>query len=502
LGALARLGTTHFRQGFFTRSVAFAPDGKTLACAASGRGLCLWDLATGEQLRQIGRSRDAGAAAFSPDGKTLAASLDTDGPGIYEAATGRKVCDLPCDVGTTPGSLAYAPDGRTLAAAGKAAIFLFDAATGEERQEAVPCAEDRARCLAWSPDGTLLAWGSEHGALHLMHAARAEEVGRWDGHGGPVRGLAFAPDGGTLASTGGESIIRLWDVPTGKEKPGLDTRQPSVHALAFSRKGGVLASAQADGTIALWDAGKREAIRRWQAHALPASTLDFSPDGKTLASGAPWECGPRLWEVRTGEEAGASAGHHAVVEDLAFSADGARIRSLGRDKVLLTWDLATARGIRTFLQPRWVLDSCKVSRRGRLVATWSHLDGTLRLWDAATGKERHVLGRFGGGSPWPQPPVRMSFSPDDSRLALGGATGRGVLVWDAFTGQLLQELHGLAGAVRCVTFSADGQLVAAGATRQAEGQATIRLWAVGDGRSTAVIACAERVDTLAFSPDG
>lgn len=96
-GALARLGTIRFRQGYFTHQVAFLHDGKTVACAGAGRGLCLWDATTGKELRQFTSLTHAISIALSPDGKRIACAFDGSKgeTALYEIANSRKIFELP-----------------------------------------------------------------------------------------------------------------------------------------------------------------------------------------------------------------------------------------------------------------------------------------------------------------------------------------------------------------------------------------------------------------------
>ena len=137
------------------------------------------------------------------------------------------------------------------------------------------------------------------------------------GHTSPVWSVAYSPDGKWLASgsgptiqlatphgktlaSGNDTTIRLWDVQTGKEKATLKGHTSLVSSLTFSPDGKTLASGSHDKTVKLWDmeTGKEQATLK--GHTSPVSSVAFSPDGKTLASGS--EITIKLWDVQTGKE--------------------------------------------------------------------------------------------------------------------------------------------------------------------------------------------------------
>jgi WD40 repeat protein len=454
--------------------------------------------------------------AISPDGKVLACAFTNPGRAeiaLYETATGRKITDLARDVILTGNPLVYAPDGKTIASVSSScdAIHFYDAITGKKQRMEVPSGQDVIHRLAWSADGKKLAWLAQNGFIHLWDVDKGHEIGRWKGHDNDeeiYKGgcKAFAPDGKTLATGGREQTIRLWDVATHKEKHRLDGKHGSIHAVIFSRDGRVLASGHRDGTIALWDAAKGEEIRRWQAHTFWIMSLDFSPNGKTLVSGAAWECGPRLWDVATGTEVRPFAGHTAVVERVLFSQGGKHILSLGREKNILDWDLRSGREPLYFQLPfhaaNPALDCYTLAPQGDVVASWGYKDDIIRLLDLATGKERRTLGKFDRSEKESGLFAAMEFSPDGRSLAVGTKDGV-VTVWDVATGVERSLRKRVAGSVLCVAFSRDGQKIAAGtAGNPTIALPTIALWDVKTGKSLAEFSSTERVDRLAFSPDG
>jgi RNA polymerase sigma factor (sigma-70 family) len=398
-------------RGEYVHAVAFAPGGKVLATGSSGRVVRFWDVATGRELRQMhGFREEIRSLAFSPDGKTLAAA---SGGAIQlrDVTTGRP--RQPAEGHHSQlRVLACSPTAPLLASAGDdRVIVLWDVAAGKEVRRLA----GHAGCgsaLAFSPDGKVLASGgnSADASVRLWDVATGKELARLGGGHRYVSYLMFAPDGKTLASGDGlEATVRLWQLqganralPTGGKllrqfkvargmnsgmalapnlrtmvsaedppasRTGIDTqpnpirirdlttgkevrkleghRGSQLRELAFSPDSRLLASAGHgldDRFIRLWDVAAGKEIRRIEVSAW---SLAFSPDGKTLATVGLTDSAIRLWEVDTGLERGRFPGHPGRVVGLAFTADGRALASAGMDTTVLLWDvtgLARAKG--------------------------------------------------------------------------------------------------------------------------------------------------------------
>jgi WD40 repeat protein len=200
--------------------------------------------------------------AFSPDGRYLASGSSSAAPGVqvWGAATGDHVRTL-CGPGKAVYGIAFSPDGKRLAATGptpsnsEITVTVWDVQTGQKQLTFGHAAN---ACVAFSPDGRLLASGSREQTLKLWDGHTGQELLRLSGHTAVVSCVAFSPDGRYLASGSQDGTIKLWDVHTGQEVLTLRGHSEGIFRVAFSPDGRRLVSASTDRTVRVWDATPAE----------------------------------------------------------------------------------------------------------------------------------------------------------------------------------------------------------------------------------------------------
>jgi WD40 repeat protein len=376
-------------------SVAFSPGGKTLASGGCGKvdgnGYCtlgeiqLWDMVTHKQLGALpGHAGVVNSVAFSPDGKTLASGgcgkvdgseICTGEIQLWDVATHKQLGTPLTGNAAIVNSVAFSRDSKTLASGGcqldssghctLGEIQLWDVAT--HKQLGAPLTGNAAivNSVAFSPDGKTLASsgcgpgaGSENCAL-----------GEITGGGIPVGEIQ------TPEIPGGE--IQLWDVATHKQLGTPLTGNAAImSSVAFSPDGKTLASDGCGqgcngGLLQLWDFATHQPIGAPLTGSM--NSVAFSPTGKTLASGGyAWTI--QLWDVATHKQLGTFPGHAGIVYSVAFSPDGKTLASGGcasnvgcAQGVIRLWDVSVLHESIT----AWEQRACSIANRNLTPQEWA-----------------------------------------------------------------------------------------------------------------------------------
>jgi transcriptional regulator with XRE-family HTH domain len=306
LAAAARPGIAVFTATGSVYSVAFSPDGKTLAAGSDDGSIRSWDLATRQPRRPVTATGSVYSVAFSPDGKSLAAGSNDGSVRLWDVATSQQAGGALTAHTSRVDSVAFSRDGKTLAAGSDdGRVRLWDLATHRPIGGPLSNGHTSVNSVAFSRDGKTLAAGSDDGRVRLWDLATHQQVATpvINGPGGPVTSVAFSPDGKTLAAgsndgTGG--TVWLWDLATHQQvaTPLINGPGSPVSSLAFSPHGKTLAIGGYDGSIWLQDVATRQPGRPVTTSSFTIYSVAFSPDGKTLASGI--IAGTvRLWNVAT-----------------------------------------------------------------------------------------------------------------------------------------------------------------------------------------------------------
>lgn len=292
--------------------------------------------------------------------------------------------------------------------------------------------------VVFSPDSKLLATGS-YGQAAIWNLATGKALKVLTNVLGAVNDVRFSPDGKILAVAGGQPSakgdLRLYAVGDWKLLATLRGHDDSISYLDFSRDGKLLASASFDKTVRIWNVPQLKLERLLPDHSDFVYGVGFSPDGKLIASCSK-DRTVKLVETATGKGVFTFGGMEQDIISVAFSPDGKQVVSSGYETALYWWNTQTGDRIRAQGGHGVAVNELSFSKDGsKLVSAGG--DSTLRVWNGSTGA---LVKSISVGAHV----YAAAISPNNRLLASGSFDGL-ARVWDEASGRLLLTLTSFPG---------------------------------------------------------
>jgi WD40 repeat protein len=277
--------------------------------------------------------------------------------------------------------------------------------------------------IAWSPDGQMLASGSEDETVRLWNLTGGKPTRTFKGHRREVVSVCWSPDGRMIAAATNKTVW-IWDAASGERLRVLEGHGAVVHSVCWSPDGRTLASASEDMDVLLWNVAKPETPRVLRGHTGGVWDLCWSPNSEKIAS-ASEDKTVRLWDATSGKQVRALIGHGGGVWGVRWSHGGSTIASASGDNTVRLWNEKTGRSINILEGHTDTVYTVSWSHDGQFLASKSD-DNTIRIWQSETGD---LLSEI--EVPHCQGLCDLAFHPSDPILAtLSGDEGAtSIQVW-------------------------------------------------------------------------
>ena len=525
-------------------TVLFSPTGQMIVSGASDGSIRLWDTAGNLKGELKGHTGGVTQMSFSDDGRLLLTSATHQSGAnsrgkqqsspkelisrLWDVATGQQVQELQHPVPVECSSLS--PDGsRGITGTLDGTVRVFLCQTGEV-ERVINCFPGRIVLTTFSPDGRVMAAGSDRGIVWVWDVASGKELGRLRGHVDAIRAIAFNSRGQIVTSST-DQTARVWELqPPGRIAPAQvadylqnqveispDGRRMAIHprpgsssrlssfpeghrvtdiaqesliaAVQFSPSGRYLVARSASGKVCVAAAEDGAALHTLESKGR-ITHFSFQDDNRLVALSQPDQA-VTTWNLENFEQIDRL--ERPQLQSMLLSPDASYLVGWlkdGNDAEL--WNLKTSKLIATLPQVRRSAQDIPFFSIGlNTLATWSLQHNSPRLWSLSDGRKIAdlELGLSQG--------FTCLFS-GDGQSFIAGSPDSHARVWDTSTGKLIANLNGFENSAPLLSINCDGTRAV---TRSMDKRC--RLWSGRDGKYIALLADRdESVESAQFSSDG
>lgn len=517
-GVIARLGKGRIND------MQYSPDGSILAVATTV-GIWLYDTDTYQEQKLFTRSHQEMEKVYFENDGTVLVGIERFRDKItrWDVTLEKKGQSSINEHGFSRQPPLYSSDGSTYLSKTYKEIHIHDSKTNSTKY-ILRGHVDRIGCLAYSPDGQIIASGSNDQTVRLWDVKTGKPIRTLAGHKDDIISLLFSPNGNTLISVSKNMTVNFWDIASGELKLPLviagvisdkSFQKEKVKRTFFSQDKSQLVTVGEYRTIHLWDTltgelkqtlSEPEDDIKKTGYIKDVENILFSPDGETIVSLVS-DYQIRMWDMKTGERKHFT-GDTGYLTNATYSPDGMTLTTADFPGVIRIWDITTGKLKKTIscidpwdnygrqqYNPYYIALSPNNEK-----AFISESSGVLSMWDTSAKRLRPLMERQDGSkSTWAQ---NVLLSPD-GKTVVNWSRSEDWLIrfWNAETGEHKRTIKDRKGPINRVVFSMDSSTLASWG--YFDGDNKIRLWNVATGRHTKTLTGHNSgIERVIFSPDG
>jgi eukaryotic-like serine/threonine-protein kinase len=394
---------------------------------------------------------------FSPDSRFLATVSNDNITRIWDVENKSVVTQTPEQKGAW--KCAYYPDGKRFAVSSSSnanpIVTIYKAENAAEIFSLKGHAK-RIRAVDVSPDGKIIATGSQDGTVRIWNAETGAELRKFDfatkDKGMEIHDLQFSDSGAKLV-VGGFDVLAVFDTKTWQMKRiNLnDFAEKNINLypwkVAFSPLEKTIAFGNWTGEVGFLDADNLKLLRVLPLHQVTVKGLDFSNDGKILAT-ASWDRTAKFVDVQTGEVVNELRGHFSGVHEVVYSPDGTKLATASADFNVNLWNAAKVAKENSLLAKSTIF---QISNDTRNFVGWNNGNQEITSWNLA---EKNKL--------WSGKAAINAFTSDiskDDQLIVFGEREGFISLFNYADGTKLKRLQNRPQSIYGIKFSADASQI-------------------------------------------